>query len=489
MRRTFVAISAVIVLLIPGTAQASIYAPGSPVVASAASSPLTSPSCDPVGPGTNYPNTEVEPYLAVNPVNPSNVVATWQQDRYSGGAAKGSGVGVSFDGGLTFTASTIPGLTKCTGGTIFERASDPWLSFSPNGTLYAMSLVETKLPTGANNPSGMAVSRSFDGGGTWGAPVFVINDTDPTKFNDKNSLTADPTDNNFAYAIWDRLDAPIGKGSLKSGENAAGFRGPTWFARTTNGGVTWEPARQIFVPGNNDQTIGNQIVVLPDGTLVDVFDLIHNDNKGHVKGTNVAVLRSTDHGATWSSTPTIISSLQFVQVVDPDTGALVRTGDIIPEVAVDPVSGALHVVWQDGRFSGGARSDVTFSTSVDGGLTWSSPARINTPSGVSAFTPSVAVASDGTVGVSYYDFRNNTAAAGLPTDVWFTHCHSDCANPASWSEVHAYGPFDMEKAPVARGFFLGDYEGIAPVGTAFDLLFSVAGSGSNSSDVVFLQMA
>ena len=69
-----------------------------------------------------------------------------------GWAAKGSGVGVSFDGGLTFAPSTTPGLTKCSAGTIVERASDAWLSFSPSGTLYAMSFVETKLATGPQQP-------------------------------------------------------------------------------------------------------------------------------------------------------------------------------------------------------------------------------------------------------------------------------------------------------------------------------------------------
>ena len=42
--------------------------------------------------------------------------------------------------------------------------------------------------------------------------------------------------------------------------------------------MTWEPARSIYDPGQNDQTIGNQIVVLPDGTLVDLFAEFHNEN-------------------------------------------------------------------------------------------------------------------------------------------------------------------------------------------------------------------
>ena len=55
--------------------------------------------------------------------------------------------------------------------------------------------------------------------------------------------------------------------------------------------------------------------------------------------------------------------------------------------------------------------------STDGGFTWSTPIQVNqTPNTVppidrQAWNPTVAVAADGTVAVTYYDFRNNTAAA------------------------------------------------------------------------------
>ena len=117
-----------------------------------------------------------------------------------------------------------------------------------------------------------------DGGLTWGAPQFVIRDLDANVFNDKQTITADPTNANLVYAVWDRLVFPNERASVSASFRAAAFRGPVWFARTTNGGASWEPARQIYDPGQNDQTIGNQIVVLPNGTLVDIFDEIHNDN-------------------------------------------------------------------------------------------------------------------------------------------------------------------------------------------------------------------
>jgi hypothetical protein len=85
------------------------------------------------------------------------------------------------------------------------------------------------------------------------------------------------------------------------------------------------------------------------------------------------------------------------------------------------------------------------------------------------FVPSVHVADDGVVAVTYYDFRSSDAAAGVPTDYWAAHCHANCSSAASWTEeTHIAGPFDMEKAPdTERGEFLGDYAGLASVGNAF----------------------
>ena len=116
---------------------------------------------------------------------------------------------------------------------------------------------------------------------------------------------------------------------------------------------------------------------------------------------------------------------------------------------------------------------IYFSQSADGGLTWSAPVKINkTPTNIpaldqQAFTATVKVAADGTVGVTYYDFRNNTSAPGLTTDYWFVHCHGACTNPANWDETHVAGPFDEEQAAYARGYFVGDYEGLVTIGNVF----------------------
>jgi hypothetical protein len=129
--------------------------------------------------------------------------------------------------------------------------------------------------------------------------------------------------------------------------------------------------------------------------------------------------------------------------------------------------------------------------SIDGGFTWSAPIQVNaTPSGhpqnSQAFTPSVDVSADGTVTVTYYDFRNNGASpASLDTNFWAIHCHpasEPCNDSASWDEETQVGPtFDIREAPYARGYFLGDYMGLANVDGDFVSAFgSTMGAGPSS---------
>jgi hypothetical protein len=197
--------------------------------------------------------------------------------------------------------------------------------------------------------------------------------------------------------------------------------------------------------------------------------------------------------ASWSKREIIISDFRRGIVVDPDDGAAHRTGDINAEAVVDPTTGAVYVVWQDLRF--GPRSSVAFSQSLDGGLTWSSPIRVNQtpaadpgePAGNNqAFTPMVQVLDDGTVAVSYYDFRNNTADGGAttPTDAFVVNCDNDCDDPNNWDDETRVtdASFDSRKAPVARGFFLGDYEGLGSSGDAVFPFFAMT-HGSDPASI------
>lgn len=454
-----------------------------------------------------YQNAEVEPWVDVNPTNPNNLIAVWQQDRWSDGGAHGLVTGVSKNGGNTW-AITYPHFSQCAGGTAangggYERASDPWVSFSPNGVAYQISL-SVSFSSGVQGLNAVLVSKSTDGGSTWGEPITLKRDSGDRDssyaFNDKETITADPTDSRYAYAVWDRFVTPAGTSlaSLSGFFDSRSFRQPAWFARTSDGGQTWEPARIMFDPSEFNGTIGNQIVVQPNGTLVNVFDYFQlNSNKHGLRGASIAVIRSTDKGDTWSRLITVAKDLGQ-GALDPDTGRPIRAEGGIPMIAVDRRNGNLYVAWQDTRFSG--VDEIAFSMSTDGGLTWSAPIKVSqTPrSSVllnqQAFLPGIRVADDGTVAVTYYDFRNNTTSPGVPTDVWIVHCHqsatTSCANAANWgSEAHLSSTsFDIEQAPAARGpfgYFVGDYQGLTSIGNVFRPVFVQVNDGnpSNPTDV------
>jgi hypothetical protein len=491
---------------LPGAA-ASSFSEG-PLVQVSGASPIAA-SCigdtNASSTSVNTYGTEVEPYLAVDPSNPNVQIGAWQQDRWNDGGSRGIVTATSTNGGSSWTINANTKSSVCTGGTAanggdYERASDPWVALSPNGTAYLMTLsVDQEAGGLGSHPNAMLVMRSTDHGGTWGNPTTLKRDESQNVLNDKNSMTADPNDSNFVYAVWDRLASPTsGNANENAFENSIDFSGDVWFSRTTNGGTSWEPARKIYKAGQIAQTIGNLIVVLPttggfNGELVDIFTQTRfRNNSGGTRGTFISAIRSTDHGATWTKKEVTIAAFPRGIVADPDDNAAHRTGDINPEAAVDPNTGAIYVVWQDSSF--GPRSSIALTRSTDGGLTWSTPIKVNaTPTTIplgnqQAFTPMVSVRSDSTVAVSYYDFRNNTADGGAttPTDAFIVHCHAateDCTSSSNWDEEirTTDASFDSRQAPVARGFFLGDYEGLGTNGSSFFPFFAISSSTDHAS--------
>jgi BNR repeat-like domain len=420
--------------------------------------------------GTNFRNSEVEPFVAVNPTQRRNRIGVWQQDRWSSGGANGVHTRISNDGGATWRNSIAPPFSRCAGGNArnggdFERATDPWVSFSPDGTAYFMSLSFND----SNPDNAMLIARSRDGGRTWGPITTLIRDG-AEAFNDKNSMTADPTDSRFVYAIWDRV----------SGDTPETQIGPTYFTRSTDGGATWEQARLIHDPGPGNQTIGNVVAVLPDGTLINMFTEFKNG------AVNVAVQHSTDKGATWTG-PTYVDGLGTVGIFDPRDGAPVRTGDIIPAIAVDPRPGhdEVYVVWQDARFTGFQSDSIVLSVSEDGGHQWSPPKRVSSPSSGQAFTAAVDVDAKGTLGITYYDFTNDSATdEPLRTDYWIVRSHDRGASFDRRERMTATS-FDMRKAPNAGGFFVGDYTGLVNAGNQFQSIYAVTTpSPGNPTDMI-----
>ena len=445
-----------------------------PGVLASAASPVAAGCTGGRSSGTVFVDAEAEPWVAASPLDATHLVGVWQQDRASDGGARALVSAVSTDGGRSWSRSLQP-LTRCGGAAAgtpgdHERGSDPWVDIAADGTVFMMGLVFSGSSFSPASANQMLVQRSTDGGRSWGPPVSLQRDQS-AGFNDKNTLTADPTDARYVYAVWDRLDA-------------AG-NGPTLLARSIDGGLNWLPTEVIYRPsvaGGVSQTIANRIVVLTDGpergVLVNAFTQI--DTVGGNSITTLRVQRSTDHGASWAA-PVTVADLRAIGTTDPATGQAVRDGAIIPSVATG-AGGALWLAWQDARFSGGLRDAIAVSRSSDGGRSWSVPLAVNRDPAVAAFTPTLRVRADGSVGLLHFDLRSNTAdAATLLADLWLLTTRDGI----SWTETAVTRGFDLAWAPsVTGGYFLGDYQGLASAGSTWLPLVVLPGkSAANRSDV------
>ncbi|MBI4729752.1 MAG: exo-alpha-sialidase [Acidobacteria bacterium] len=362
-----------------------------------------------------YMNSEVEVSLTVDPHDPNHLLATWQQDRHSDrGGSHGIGAAATFDGGATWTNTTIPGVSLCSGG-LFLRATDPWAAIDADGTTaYVMSLGYDPGPNDlAFLPNSVLLSRSEDGGLTWAAPV-VVAVSPGILMHDKEALTADPSTPGLLYAVWDIYPTNVAF--------------PV-FARSEDGGRTWTPPVPLPTTGGG---AGDQIAVLDDGTLVEIA------NRDSMQS-----ITSRDRGLTWSL-PT-----GFAAGGSAEGPPGVRGGAYIPSVSTD--GQAVFVSWSDTYSTFFARSD-------DAGATWT--VREVAGGGYSyprRFTTAVAGTDSGRLAVMTYLIDEADRA-------WIALAIS-ADGGTTWTEQPITDSFDMRRAPesVGRGYFLGDYFGVLSV--------------------------
>ena len=430
--------------------------------------------------GKNYPSGEEEPQLAVFGSGATQkMIATWHQDRWSNGGAHGVGFAVA-NGGAWQPQSVFPS-TVCTTAAsdplhMYQRSSDPWQSFGPDGVAYASVLSFNST----NNNNAVVVGAMDKNSNTWRnvqtikGSVFTT-----TQFStDKNATTADPINAGTAYTVWDTL--VLATDQPDDNPHTQAYTGPAFFSKTTDGGKTWSDAKVIVNTDNRQQTIGNIIVVDPrNDDLYDFTDLIISPNtprRGVFSNAQLAFVKSTDHGANWTQ-PQIIAPFNSLGVRDPNTGQRLRVGDGLEEVAVG-ANGKLFVVWESStnfdkniqQSTGLWDDEILLATSSDGGANWAGPTVVHTAAGMPTYTPTVAV-NGNTLAITYYDNRNlKSETTVLPTDYWVSTFNATTLAVTGEQRITSVS-FDQLSAPNARGFFLGDYEGLQRSGTGFEALF------------------
>jgi hypothetical protein len=415
-------------------------------------------------------DSEVEPSLAVDPRTSSHLIATWQQDRNLHGGALGILTASSTDGGQSWQTAKPP-ISSCAGGT-YDLASDPVVAIGPDRAYLAaigIAVIGTEAQLALDDE--VIVSVSTDGGSSWGKPVVVVTSNDPLISFDKETLVADPTASGTAYALWVRYTQPAGDEPAQT--NA------TFMARTTDGGITWSTPTLVYE--GSSETQFHQLVVLPDGSLIDVFIEAPTLSKRPPLPARLAVVRSADRGMTWSAATTA-ANVSFTAVRDPTGKDQVRgTGQGI--LAAGAPDGSLYVCWSEQHAGGTSFLDVVRST--NGGRTWSAPSRVVSTGSGQPFVPQIAVAGDGRVGVTWYQITGAGEDGQLQTEAWLAWSGD---RGKAWQSLRLAGPFDLHTAKLTDGGdFVGDYEGLVGLPRGFAAANALAGpiSRSGATDVFF----
>lgn len=406
---------------------------------------------------TNITGHELEPMITVNPANPRNIIAAWKQD-VGPDSTRSDLVASSQNGGRTWTRTTIPDLTVCTGGTA-DTGSDPWVSAGGDGTVYFSGLaadISTAPPTTA-----VVASHSGDGGRTWPSVATVA---PPLQGNETDAITGSPTLDGHAYTVWANFTFDFPRTNTVE------------FSRTTDSGATWSPAVLIDQTGPFAFDQAPRLLVLPDGTLLTLF--ARTDLEAGF-GAHYAA-RSLDEGQTWLPPVELGPRLPLTEFLHPEFGQLPQPH--FPSAAVAP-DGTAYVAFENN--SSATSGGIGVAKSSDGGLTWSSSTlRV---SGY-AFEPAIAVDKKGTVGVMWYDLRNDVPRdAALTADVWLAHSHD---RGASWRQTHVAGPTDLRTAPLPAHNYVGEYQGLAGLrrGFAADFTLAAPQAQNGPTDIFFARI-
>ena len=362
------------------TAPAAAAAPA-PAVALPAAPPATAPLAMPANVRVNDPGedaaagnqtTQSEPSIAVHH---RTVVVGYNDSSF---APNYTGYSNSTNRGHSF---------QDRGGLTGNQSGDNVLDVDRDGHFYYAT-----LSTDAAGNSSVGVCKSTDGGVTFTPPVNASTTANgPAFFQDKEWLVVDrsgeASDGNI-YVAWTKF-APIGEQIL--------------FARSTDGGNTWSAPLALSPVGNPQ---GAMPAVGPEGDLfVCWVD----------RGTSqIFIRRSTDAGQTFVNPVPGNGPVQNIVQIPGTLNGNIRANSF-PSCAIDQDDGQIYITYS--AKVGADDADVFLTVSKDHGKTWSAPVRVNDDATTTdQWMPSVAVTDEGTVGVMFYDRRNDPA--NLNIDVY-----------------------------------------------------------------------
>ena len=434
-----------------------------------------------VGTQTGCNAAQNETTISVNPRNPRNLVAGTNDYRvFNSRESRNDGSGwayTTYDGGRSWLNVQLPHLTFQTGATgalsDMDSAGDPAVAFGPNNTVYYANLVFSRL----NNGSGVVVSKSTDGGRTWGEPSIVHldgvdasgNPTATNLFNDKEWIAVDPK-SGAVYVTWTSF-GPSGS--------------PLQVSTSTDGGNSWSApvavndASTFTAGGVTPYSSGSNPQVNSRGELFIAYESAVCQSLACDQPTDhdaVIVATSKDGGKSFVNQEV---AFDFDFPGNADTGRETLTGEnfrinSFPQMTIDRATDALYITWSDDRNGQYDSSGNSIKTNGDvfvvgsrDGRRWSGTVGVG--SGADEVYPAVA-AYGGQLAVSFYTRAYDPNGIGL--DMAYV---SGEAGDFLSGEVHRLHRATTQTANpqiqfvalgavtgnVLQGVFIGDYTAVA----------------------------
>jgi hypothetical protein len=312
-----------------------------------------------------------EEQIAINPTSPLNMVAVWRDFRLG---YRKVGWSYTFDGGETWTEGGL--LPEPT----YTQQSDPGITADNGGNFYAIVL---SYNGNINQPNGLIIVKSSDGGVTWGPPMAAISGVQGA-FEDKEFIACDRTfgrhDGNL-YVTWTRFASSV----------------DILARRSTDSGLSWSNTIAV----SDESSVQFPIPVVGKGGEVYI---------AWCSFTHSAIMLdvSMDGGASFGADRQVVPVYSVATVINGGVDAY-SSPHMDADISNGAYSGRLYIAFMDRR--GGNRDyDIWVISSDDRGLTWSSPVRVNddTPgNNRDQFHPWLAVDNTGVVTVVWLDRRHD----------------------------------------------------------------------------------
>ena len=362
-----------------------------------------------------------EPSIAVNPNNPSEIVAGSVLNNYY----------YTKNGGKTWKKGKLKSSMGVWG--------DPCLVADYDNHFYYFHLSD---PEGQGWKSEslldrIVCQRSDKRGKKWndGASIGLH---DVRHDQDKEWACVNPA-NNELYVTWTEFDH---YNSTEPGDSTY-----ILFSKSSNFGNTWtEPLRINQLAGNcldGDSTVEGAVPsVGPEGQIYVAWAF---DEKIYFD-------RSEDGGKTWLKKDHVVAQqpggwAMALEGIDRSNGMPVTACDL----SDGPHKGTIYVNWADQR-NGEEDIDIWVSKSTDQGETWSAPVRVNDDApGKQQFLTWMAI--DQTTGYLYVVFYDRRHYTDTNTDVYLAYSTDGGATFTNRRLTEA--PFEMLEGP-----FFGDYNNI-----------------------------